>query len=376
MTSPHRSTPEALRARWLTPEGQSLHAAVSHAIAHGANWRATLRGLPYSSELGDNLGDLRGIDLTGRILLGAELRWARLEGARLDRAWLDDAKLPLANLSGASLTHTSLRSADLRAAVAVNTVFDRADLCDALLLSANLARASLRQTRLVGARLDLASLVGAQLLAADLRGASLVACDLEDAVSAGSRGLRPPPDIRGRDLFPSMADALPRYLSLLNNPSSYDLLWVEGSILGSLDPERELLDLLDQYNWRHGLIALAAVLVMTPPPSDTLWAAVWRAVEQSWVGPQAVATAWLRDPNFGPRATTALRHGTGRPLTRAALAELYPSLPDPDPGIDAEIRAALALFPGDTSGRGLVRRWIQRVREAAPPALSARWIRE
>jgi hypothetical protein len=67
---------EALAARWTTPDGQRRREQLIESGLRGP-WREVLAGFPGTEALGDNLGDLRGIDLTQEELTGADLVRAR-----------------------------------------------------------------------------------------------------------------------------------------------------------------------------------------------------------------------------------------------------------------------------------------------------------
>ncbi len=67
-----------LIARWHTPDGLRRRERLLALQLRGP-WREVLAGFPGSAELGDNLGNLRGIDLSQEELSGADLVRARLD---------------------------------------------------------------------------------------------------------------------------------------------------------------------------------------------------------------------------------------------------------------------------------------------------------
>lgn len=322
--------PELL-ARWNTPDGRRRRERLLTLGLRGS-WREVLAGFPGTAELGDNRGDLRGIDLSGEELPEADLVRARLDGARLDDCGLVEAQLDLATLSGASLTWARMERASLVACVALETRWDDALLEGAVLTASNLARGSFRRTTLRDARLTSASLMKADLRCADLRGADLAGCDLEEACVACVRRERPrtyptqnnPAAAYARRAgYPSFVDALllfPGVTSVRSPPGQENLLYVEAGLDASPDPDAEILAMMREPLALLHLVA-AEALVLGGASERTL-AGLWELLDRwSAAHPYLTVAALLTDPDFEARARARLEGGSPlRPEVRDSLA--------------------------------------------------------
>ncbi|MDY7227786.1 pentapeptide repeat-containing protein [Hyalangium rubrum] len=359
-------------SRWMTPDGQRRRERLLTLGLKGA-WREVLRGFPGSAELGDNLGDLRGIDLSGYQLPGAELVQARLEGATLDEADLSGASLELATLSGASLRWTALDGASLRACVALETRWDDASLEGAVLTAANLTGGSFRRAWLRGAHLNAATLKRADLRLANLEEADLRFCDLEDACVACVRRGRPRTYVSGlaelgeRQGFPTFRDALELPLHELRTLErrNWALLHVEAGLEASPEPARELIALLREGYWQCHLVA-ATALVLGGANEHTL-PALWRRIDgNSQVHPQLVVAALLVDPDFERNATLRLSGALPPPalISLAWALEMLTGAPWPLPSLTPE------LLRGP---RNNCHRWLRGLRQHVEPRLQAAW---
>lgn len=333
-------------------------------------WREVLAGFPGTEELGDNAGDLRGIDLTQQELPGADLVRARLDGARLDDCGLQEARLDLAVLSEASLTWTRLGGASLLACVALGTRWDDAVLEGALLTASNLTRGSFRRARLREARLDRATLMKADLRNADLRDASLFLCDLEGALLTNIR-LDPervyPYASRGfvryarQEGFPSFIEPFLMMGSspaLLHLRQREPLLHVEAGLEASEDAQAELRALLREEHWRMHLMASAALVLggASEPTLEALWTQLdgWTQAH-----PQLTVAALLRDPRFDSRARARLEpRSPVRPEIRASLEWALSLRTKP-------IRPSPAAEPG--------LRWLKCLRAHVDPRVQQEW---
>jgi hypothetical protein len=93
---------------------------------------------------------------------------------------------------------------------------------------------------------------------------------------------------------------VPRYLCLLNlRAPSETLVVIDRIRVGLDDPRRDaaLHALLGQIDWRPHLVAAVALLLVEDP--RPFLADLWSAVRAgSWVSPQLLAVAAVRDPNF------------------------------------------------------------------------------
>jgi hypothetical protein len=373
---------EALAARWSTPDGQRRREQLIHMGLRGP-WREVLAGFPGTALLGDNLGDLRGIDLTQEELPGADLVRARLDGAVLDDCGLQEARLELATLTGASLRQARLDRANLTACVALEAKWDDAFLEGAVLTASNLARSAFRRARLRDARFDRATLYGADLRNADLRDTSLSLCDLEDALLTCARWeperVYPYADrsfVREARMagYPSFAEPilmLQGFPGLLHLSNRQALLHLEAGVDATADLNAELGALLKERNWRLHLVAAAAVVL--GGANERTLAALWELLDRrSWCHPQLTVALLLRDPAFEDRARARMR--------TASPTRLETAVPD-----TSDVRACLvwglhlrttaAQLP--TLGvRGTVahaQRWLERLREQVDPRIQAQW---
>ena len=374
---------EALVARWLTPGGFARRAQVLAAVVAGQEWRPCLRGLPGSEFLGDNLGDLRGLDLCNADLRGADFTHARLEWANLDGAKLGGAILLGANLSHTSLRRANCQGANLCAAIVISACLDQADLSDACLACANLAGASLRQCRLVRADLRHATLANAVALSADLTDAKLLFCDLQGTYLDGAAG-RQRRRRSGLETVwqhaPSYIDAVPHYLQILKGPRRDALLSLEGCTLSSRDPNSEIKYLLQEQNWRLQLIGMTALLFTSP--TEPLIAELWRLAGTSWVSLQSVAVAYLVDADFAAEAADRIRAAeTGRwrnPKALGSIAALYRRLPEARPDLVAwlDTESGRQCLHGDGIWAAkLVVSWLARVFHDTPHSVQSLWRR-
>lgn len=309
--------------RWNTPDGRRRRERLVTLGLRGS-WREVLAGFPGTAELGDNLGDLRGIDLSGEELNKADLVRARLDGARLDDCGLSEARLELATLSGASLTWARMERASLGACVALDSRWDDAVLDGAVLSASNLARASLRRTSLKEARLTAASLMKADLRCADLRGADLAWCDFEEARIACVRRDRPRTyryltgdkshvDEAHRAGYPSFLDALllPPGIGSLRYLHWKDVLPnVEAALEASPDPGAEILALLKE-DMNPLLHVVAAVAFLLGGASERTLPALWdRLDRRSGARAQLTVAALLSDADFEEKARARLERGS------------------------------------------------------------------
>ncbi len=184
----------------------------------------------------------------------------------------------------------------------------------------------------------------------------------------------------------------PGYLCLLNATNPDETRFVFDRIRVALgDPGRDgaLRSLLGQPNWRPHLVAAVALLLIDDP--GPFLADLWSAVRAgSWVTPQLVAVAAVRDPGFIAMAavreaerfevrpplgmTAAQRHSATGPesVPRRSAKELsaFVALCDAtSQGADwaARVRADPQLqqvLATDTDGGGrIATRWLARVRQ-------------
>lgn len=346
-------------------------------------WREVLAGFPGTELLGDNLGDLRGIDLTQQELPGADLVRARLDGAQLEDCGLQDARLALATLSGASLRQARMERADLTACVALEACWDDAFLEGAVLTASNLTRSSFRRARLRDARFDRATLQLADLRNADLRDTSLFLCDLEDALLTCAR-FEPPrvypyasrtfvrvARLAGYPSFiePILAPAGRSGLRDLRNPQT--LRHIGAGVEASTDLDAELVALSKERDWRLTLVAAAAV-VLGGANASTL-KALWEVLDRgSWAHPQLTVALLLRDADFESQVrdriwaanSTRLQSDSPRMSdVRACLVWGH------------HLRTTAPRLP-TTGLRGTVphaHRWLLRLREQVDPRIQAKW---
>jgi uncharacterized protein YjbI with pentapeptide repeats len=377
---------EALAARWNTPDGQRRREQLIQSGLRGP-WREVLAGFPGTEALGDNLGDLRGIDLTQEELPGADLVRARLDGAQLEDCGLQEARLELATLSGASLRQARLERANLSACVALETCWDDAFLEGAVLTASNLARGSFRRAHLRDARFDRATLFKADLRNADLRDASLFLCDLEDALLTCARfdpprvypyGYRDFVSEARRQGYPSFIDPFilvcgmrGRSMALLGLRKREDLLHIEAGVDASTDLDAELCAMLKASDWRLHL--LAAVTMVLGGAGASPLTALWNRLDVwSPVHAQLTVALLLRDPDFDShvrdrmRAASPTRLESGSPHMSEVRACLV---------WGHHLRTTATRLP-TVGGRGSVEdahRWLLRLRELVPPRIQAQW---
>ncbi|WP_223757679.1 pentapeptide repeat-containing protein [Myxococcus sp. RHSTA-1-4] len=376
---------DELVARWNTADGQRRREQLISMGLQGP-WREVLAGFPGTEVLGDNLGDLRGIDLTQQELPGADLIRARLDGARLGDCGLQEARFEMATLTDTALTWARLGRANLTACVALGACWDDACMEGAVLTASNLARGSFRRARLRDARFDRATLFKADLRNADLRDTSLFLCDLEGALLTCVRLDPPrvyPPANRGfvrearRAGYSSFIEPIlrvPGLSGLLHLLEPEYLLHMEAGVEASADLDAEVVALLKEKNWRLHLVAATAVVL--GGASERALSAVWeRLAVGSWVHPQLTVAALLRDPDFESRARARLE--AGRP--GSARLEPGPSTRELDVRTCLEwallLRAALVGAPVATVGPPAEHacRWLQRLREQVDARIQAQW---
>jgi uncharacterized protein YjbI with pentapeptide repeats len=130
---------------------------------------------------GEEIPDLRSVNLSD-----ASLFEANLSGANLSEATLYWVNLSEANLSGANLSEADLTGAYLSEANLSGANLCGADLSEANLSGANLRDANLYEAYLSGANFYKANLSGANLIRADLRDANLSGANLRDANLSGA----------------------------------------------------------------------------------------------------------------------------------------------------------------------------------------------
>lgn len=194
-------TPEQLKARWKTADGQKRLAAVLKALGLGQEWEAILVGFPYTE--GHNPRDLRGAyfatadltdaNLTDADLTAADLREAVLIGTNFTDADLCVADLYKANLSRAVLVRANLSLTKLFKANLTETNFSKARLGGALLDQAKLIRTNLADADLSRASLNAAILNSPNLIGANLYGANLSGAILREPILGET-------DLTGADL--------------------------------------------------------------------------------------------------------------------------------------------------------------------------------
>lgn len=373
--------PELL-ARWNTPDGRRRRERLVTLGLRGS-WREVLAGFPGTAELGDNLGDLRGIDLSGEELPEADLVRARLDGARLDDCGLSEARLDLATLSGASLSWARMERASLMACVALDSRWDDAVLDGAVLTASNLARASLRRTSLREARLTAVSLMKADLRCADLRGVDLASCDFEEARIACVRRDRPRTyrsftqdkslvEDAHREGFASFLDALllPPGVGSLRYLHWKDVLPnVEAALEASPDPGAELLALL-KAEMNPLLHVVAAVAFVLGGASERTLPALWdRLDRRSGARAQLTVAALLTDPDFEAKARVRLE--AGRPTGDGERTCLEWALrrkggePQPARTWKEEVTGELESRCG---------KWLESARHFVDPRLQEAWV--
>ncbi|WP_224246854.1 pentapeptide repeat-containing protein [Hyalangium gracile] len=368
------SRPE-LVSRWNTPDGLRRRARLLELGLRGP-WRSVLAGFAATAELGDNLGDLRGIELSQQELPGADLLRARLDGANLEDADLAGARLELATLSGASLNWATLDRANLLACVALEARWDDASLEEAVLTASNLTGSSFRRARMRGAHLTVATLKRADLRVADLRGADVRYCDFEDACIACVRRDRPRlyrtelARLAERNGFPTFRDALelsPGGSALRFLHSRELFLHVEAALEASPELGGEIIALLETPELFSQLLG-ALALVLGGANARTLQA-LWSAMDRDRAPAQLALVALLVDQEFERKAASRLSGPPRppRPQVRASLAWAHERLtgarvPRPDV-TEEELRHADSVN----------RRWLKGLRRFVEPDLQLAW---
>jgi hypothetical protein len=105
-------------------------------------------------------------------------------------------------------------------------------------------------------------------------------------------------------MFEKGKDGVPGYLPLLHlrrEAASESLAIIAKALAEDTVPSRQIIELLEEGNWRAQLVG--AVAVALHGPSDESVQALWAAIDRgSWVSPQLVAAASLVDPLFEGRA--------------------------------------------------------------------------
>jgi hypothetical protein len=176
MNIEHTLSPEeihALRARWTTPEGESVRTRLLNDLqAKAMDWPAYLKDLPATSvaapypHYGMILDDLRGLNLDGVDLRGAYLCHVDLSYANLKNCRAEGIRLQFSVLDWADFGCSQLQSADLLQVTARHTHFEGCNLDNAMMMSgvfsaSSFRNASLRSCCMNGAKFTDADLTGA-----------------------------------------------------------------------------------------------------------------------------------------------------------------------------------------------------------------------
>jgi hypothetical protein len=170
-----------------------------------------------------------------------------------------------------------------------------------------------------------------------------------------------------------------RYLKLMNpgnRPGTLEALAVAEEIAAALDDaDTEIAKILWISNWRHQLVA--GVTLLFVEPGRELLDALWVDIGVSWVSPQLAAVAYLKDPEFEPRARERIerlgavyvpdQEGYRSPKSVSALVALCRELPEVPAWLAAqEARPELQeLLRGDVDrGGGIATGWLRDMRAA------------
>ena len=170
-------TPEQLKARWNTEDGQKRLTAIKQAQSDGlVDWNAISHQFPPTREFKGK--DLRGIDLRGFDLENADFTEVDFRHADLRDVNLRNACLSGTDLRGVYLVTTDLRGAEFIEADLREANLSKVDLRDAFLYKANLGKADLREAKLGKVNLREAILRGADMRTADLDETDFYEADL------------------------------------------------------------------------------------------------------------------------------------------------------------------------------------------------------
>jgi len=150
------STPQQLKERWETPEGNRLKCRLPMFIKK-PGWEKYLIGFPFVDEI-ENGKDFRAIDLSNN--------------SRLGRAKLNETDISDANFSNSNLVEAELN----------NTVAVKSNFFKATMSYAKLNGAILKEAILIGA-----VMFGIEMIGADLEGADLTNTLLQDANICNSK---------------------------------------------------------------------------------------------------------------------------------------------------------------------------------------------
>lgn len=179
-------------------------------------------------------------------------------------------------------------------------------------------------------------------------------------------------------LFP---EAPRTYLDLMNMATPEVLARCADRLRSSDDPLDETLYLLEDSNWRRTLVGVCWLLFQGHLHDRRVQPLLWRAVDGSWIAPQAAVVAYLVDPRFPQEAERRLRAVQRDPAqslhkSRGALAALYPRLPQRDPALAAWLGSPAARFTHEAEwARGFATGWLQRLSSFASLRLQQTWLR-
>ena len=154
-------------------------------------------------------------------------------------------------------------------------------------------------------------------------------------------------------------------MNLLHMSNRHVLLHVEAAIEASPDVQSELRAILNEPNWRIAQMA-AAGIVMVGADAATL-TALWARLDRgSWVHPQLMVAALLRDPDCAERVRERLAQQM--PPGRGSIRESLD-------WADAVGRDERALTQAATQGISLpAHRWMTGLRKHAPPDIQQHWL--
>jgi len=174
-------------------------------------------------------------------------------------------------------------------------------------------------------------------------------------------------------IYKPLFDGTGGYLTLLNlgehSKSKRAISLIMKCSASVSNPYQDICRLLRQNNWRPHLVGSVAIAVLPQNAQaiDQLWGAVDR---DSWVAPQLVAVAFLRDPRFADHAGDRLRFWSSSvgpsgkaPAALVRLIELLPKAPDSLTAA-ASAPTLVNLLKNDVDSSGTIaEEWLRSLRE-------------
>jgi uncharacterized protein YjbI with pentapeptide repeats len=184
---------EALKARWLTPEGVALRQAViADLLAHGEAWPDLVNEAFPGRKSGPGylaLEDLRGLDLEGVNLPGSLFCFVDLSFANLKGCNLHGASFQVGRLNGADLSGSDITKGDLLQTEAIGANFDDCNITGAMMMSGVFIGSTFRRADLSGTVMNGADFTECTFNNINLKGVESYSTTFPDGIDPLSSGV-------------------------------------------------------------------------------------------------------------------------------------------------------------------------------------------